>query len=393
MRASKKSIRKQVKAGTKPPAKAPAKANQQNRRVAGGKGKPANSSANSQAGQTPVNAGGMLAGPSTDTEPTGSIRVYPNYPRTDAGNAELFARGFANKARFDHRRGRWLIWLGHWWAEDEKEMVLQAAKKIARFRLQYSTTIDNATGADLEAKWALRSESRPRLEAMLKLAQSEHPLSDPGKGWDANPWLLGVPNGVVDLRTGQLSDGNQSDKITMHTNVPFNPSSKAPRWEQFFDQIFGGNQELIDYVQRAAGYSLTGDVSEQVLFLAYGTGANGKSTFLEVLRHIIGTYAYNLPFSAFELKARSAIPNEIAALSAKRFVTAIETNESAELNEGRIKALTGSDPITARFLYREFFTFIPTSKYWLAFNHKGLRRLSWILASRASDSVSAAVHG
>jgi putative DNA primase/helicase len=88
------------------------------------------------------------------------------------------------------------------------------------------------------------------------------------------------------------------------------------------------------------------------------------------LRYVLGDYAYNLPFSAFELKARSAIPNEIAALSGKRFVTAIETNESVELNEGRIKALTGSDPITARFLYGEFFTFVPSGKFWLAFNHK-----------------------
>ena len=107
-----------------------------------------------------------------------------------------------------------------------------------------------------------------------------------------------------------------------------------------------------------------------MIFLCYGTGANGKSTFLEVLRFVLGSYAYNLPFSAFEMKARSAITNDIAPLQHKRFVTALETNDQVELNEARIKALTGSDPITARFLYRENFTFTPDAKFWLAFNHK-----------------------
>ena len=363
MKPSKETTRKPAKAETKHPTKMRPDAKQTNDRIASRHKKTNNTS------QTAVDVA-TRNGTSADLEPARAIPVYPAFPRTDAGNAELFARGFAKILRFDHRRGHWLVWRGHWWARDENELVLQAAKKIARYRQQYSATINDNEIAELEENWAIRSESRSRLEAMLKLAQSEHPLSDPGTDWDADPWLLGLANGVVDLRTGLLRPGKQADKITMHTDVLFDPTAKAPRWEQFLNEIFGGNQELIDYVQRAVGYSLTGDVSEQVIFLAYGTGANGKSTFLEVLRHVFGVYAYNLPFSAFELKARSAIPNEIAALSGKRFVTAIETNESAELNEGRIKALTGSDPITARFLYHEYFTFIPTSKYWLAFNHK-----------------------
>jgi len=298
------------------------------------------------------------------------VRVYPDYPRTDAGNAELFAYVFRDGLRYDHKRGRWLKWQKNWWAEDERAVVQQAAKAVARLRGQFALTLDDAKVYKKEFDWALRSEARPRLEAMLKLAESEPLLADDGTGWDANPWLLGVKNGVIDLRTGKLHDGKQADKITMHTDVEFDPAARASRWEQFISEIFGRDQQMMEYVQRAVGYSLTGDVSEQVIFLAHGTGANGKSTFLEVLRHVLGAYAYNLPFSAFELKSRSAIPNEIAALSGKRYVTAIETNESVELNEGRIKALTGSDPISARFLYGEFFTFLPTGKYWLAFNHK-----------------------
>jgi putative DNA primase/helicase len=118
------------------------------------------------------------------------------------------------------------------------------------------------------------------------------------------------------------------------------------------------------------GYCLTGDTSEQCLFLAFGDGSNGKSTFLNIIGYILGDYAHNLPFSAFEVKKNSSIPNDVATLVGRRFVTAVETSESQRLNEARIKALTGGDRITARFLHAEYFTFQPAAKFWLAFNHK-----------------------
>ena len=156
----------------------------------------------------------------------------------------------------------------------------------------------------------------------------------------------------------------------MHTDVVFDAGAVCPAWLRFLDDIFGADRELIGYVRRAVGYCLTGDTTEQVMFLCHGSGANGKTTFLDVLRHVFGDYAYNLPFSTFELKARSAIPNDVAALPRRRFVTALETNESAPLNEARLKLLTGCDPVYARKLYHEFFTFIPTAKFWLAANHR-----------------------
>jgi putative DNA primase/helicase len=303
-------------------------------------------------------------------KPGADLQLPLRFPRTDTGNAELFAAFWKNNLRYDHQRSRWLLWLNHWWGQDQDGSVQRAAKTVVRFRFDAVPYIDNEKEADRENSWAKKSESRSRLEAMLKLAQSELPLVDDGKNWDSNPYLLGVKNGVVDLSTGQPRAGRQSDRITMHTDVEFDPAAQCPRWRQFLDEIFRGDLELIEFIQRAVGYSLTGDTSEQCLFLCYGTGANGKSTFLEVLRLVLGAYAHNLPFSAFELKARSPIPNDIAALEGRRFVTALETNESVDLNEGRIKALTGSDPVSARFLYKEFFTFISQAKFWLAFNHK-----------------------
>jgi putative DNA primase/helicase len=160
----------------------------------------------------------------------------------------------------------------------------------------------------------------------------------------------------------------------MCTGTPYDPDATCPRWDRFLCEVFGADDALVGFVQRAVGYSLTGDTSEQCLFLCYGTGANGKGTLTHALHHVLGDYAYAMPFSTVELQQRSAIPNDLAALLNRRFVSASETNDGTRLNESRIKALTGGDPLTARFLHAEFFTFDPVGKYWLAVNHKPVVR-------------------
>ncbi len=291
------------------------------------------------------------------------------FPRTDAGNAEAFVALYKDDLRYDHKRNQWLIWRRHRWVEDLEERVMQMAKRAARIRLQSAENLGEEGERTKQVQWARESEARARLEATLRLARTEYPIADAGSGWDADPLLLGVPNGVVDLRTGDLRPGERSDKITLQAGVPFDPEARAPRWERFLNEVFEGDRDTIEYVQNCAGYSLTGDVSEHCVFGCCGTGANGKSTFLDTVAFVQGDYARNLPFSAFEQAGRQAIPSEIAGLVGRRFVTAIETDELARLNEARIKALTGGDRVTARFLYSEWFTFVPTAKYWLAFNH------------------------
>jgi putative DNA primase/helicase len=272
--------------------------------------------------------------------------------------------------RFDHSRKRWLLYREHWWAPDVDGELMRMAKQTARFRLRTSAAIGGDDERNKQVQWALRSESLPCLLAMLTLAQSEPALADDGSQWDGDNWALGVANGVVDLRTGKLRTGLPSDRITLHTDIAFDPEARCPRWDRFLFEIFDEDLDLISYVQRAVGYSLTGNTSEQCFFCCHGEGANGKTTFLNAVRYAMGAYASNLPFSAFELQARSTIPNDIATIPGRRFITAIETAESAQLNEARIKALTGGDPVTARLLHREFFTFKPTGKFWLAFNHR-----------------------
>ena len=180
------------------------------------------------------------------------------FPRTDAGNAELFATLFGKMFRYDYKRKRWLKWPGNWWVEDKRGIVMQFAKEAARYRLRQSADLEDEKERRAEARWAFESESQYGLNAMLNLARSEPPIADTGENWDRDPWLLGVANGVLNLRTGKLRKGKQEDRITMHMNVPFDPKTKSELWLKFLNDVFDGNQKLIDYVQRCIGYCLTG---------------------------------------------------------------------------------------------------------------------------------------
>ena len=291
------------------------------------------------------------------------------FPLTDAGNAELFAALYGHILRFDHARNRWLIWEEHRWAPDSDGEVRRLAKKAARVRYRTALDIEDLDLRGKTASSAVRSESRQRLDACLALARSEHPIADSGMTWDPDPYLLGVANGVVDLRTGMIRSGHPDDRLTMQVPVQYDVKAECPRWQQFLHQVFQRDGELIGFVQRALGYSLTGSVREQVLFLCYGTGSNGKSVFLDMLRNVLGDYAMNIPFTVLELQQRPSLTNDLASMAGRRLVTSSETNESTRLNEARIKALTGGDPITARFLYSESFTYEPVAKFWLAVNH------------------------
>jgi putative DNA primase/helicase len=298
------------------------------------------------------------------------------FPLSDSGNAELFAARYGKCVRFDHKRGRWLLWENGHWSEDKTGRVRQLMKLAARQRqitaFEMLKDPDDEGGNKLRNRhvmFALRSEDRHRIDAALELAKTEPAIADDGEAWDADPMLLGAANGVVDLRIGKLRRELPEDRITKHSPVTYDPNAKCPRFLQFIDEICCGNLDLALFIQKLAGHSLTGKVNEQCLPCCYGHGANGKSTLFEVLTHILGLgqYAANLPFSALELQNRNL--NDLVALDGARFVTAIETREGVRLNEQRIKALTGGDPVTAKLLYHNPYTFLPTHKLWLSFNH------------------------
>lgn len=292
------------------------------------------------------------------------------YRYTDLGNAEMFARLFSNRVRYDYRRHRWLLWSGHRWQEDIDNKITRYAVQAVKHRHHVAVDMLEGKERGQATAWAISSENANRIRAMQDTARALIPIATAGNTLDANPMLLGCNNGVVDLRTGELRPGDPADMITMSTALDFDENAECPRWLQFLDEVFQNDAELIAFIQRAVGYSICGDIGEQCLFLCHGGGSNGKSTFLNVLRTIAGDYGTNTAFSTFELRERSSIPNDIAALVGSRLITASETSEARRLNEARIKAITGGDPVTCRFLHGEYFTYQPTYKVWLAMNHK-----------------------
>ena len=295
-----------------------------------------------------------------------------DYPTTDAGQGEVIAYLYADQLRYDHTQKHWLVWDEHRWKKDANGEPQRLAVMAARKRLAAAVLHNEEATKKRLVRWALDGEGDYRIRCTLNLASIQHPVAVTTDQFDRDPWMLACNNGVIDLHTGQLRPGQRADMISMSTGVDYEPGARCDRWLQFLDEVFKSDADLIGFVQRAAGYSLTGVTTEQCLFICYGKGENGKSVFWNTLHAFTGEYAKNTGFSTF-LDNRAIgreIPDDVADLCGARLVTASEINEGKRFNEGRIKSLTGGDRITARKLYKDFFTFIPTFKLWMAVNHK-----------------------
>lgn len=291
---------------------------------------------------------------------------------TDASHAQLFAETFGGlQLKYNHRRGIWLVYHEPRWRPDVDGHVYRLALEFVRGRQATALDIPDRKLKEKILKFTIAAESKPALDKLVGLAKNFPPIADAGDQWDANPWLAGAPNGVLDWCTGAIRPGDPTDRITRSLGVPFDPSAEAPRWERFIDEVFNGDPDLIGFIHRYLGYACTGITREQVLALFWGAGGNGKGVLTHVVAWVLGDYFGNMSFSTVELKQRATIPNDLAALEGVRLVTASESGE-VRLNEPRIKALTGCDPVTARYLYSEPFTFTPTAKFILATNTKPL---------------------
>jgi len=305
-----------------------------------------------------------------------SVARYPAGPElprlTDVGNAELFVKEHGHEVRFCYPWGRWFVWDGRRWAPDTQGRVELLAKQTIR-RLYMAALDYEPEIREKIAKHALQSEKAPRIRALLEMARSEPGIPVLPEQLDRDPWLLNVLNGTLNLRTGELRKHRKQDLITKLAPVEFDPEATAPLWEAFLERVIP-DPEVREFLQRAVGYSLTGDTSEQCLLLLYGTGQNGKSTFLETVRSLLGDYAQHTDFETFLAQRHKEIRNDIARLAGARFVTALEVEAGKKLAESLIKLLTGGDTVTARFLYSEFFEFKPTFKLFLACNHKPVIR-------------------
>jgi putative DNA primase/helicase len=289
---------------------------------------------------------------------------------TDVGNGHRLAIRHGRDLRYCHAWKAWFVWNGRHWARDETGEIVRRAKETIRALLSAAYEKVNADREEELVKHAIDSEKAERIRATITLAQSEMHIPVVPEELDADPWRFNCQNGTLDLRTGELRPHAREDLITLISPVAYDPSATLDLWDRFLEQSTGGDTALLGFLQRAAGYSLTGLTSEEVLFMVLGPGATGKSTFLEAIKSALGDYARTADFEAFLKRRESGGPrNDIARLAGARLVASIEVDEGKRLAEGLVKMITGGDKVSARFLYQESFEFDPAFKLWLAANH------------------------
>jgi putative DNA primase/helicase len=290
---------------------------------------------------------------------------------TDLGNAERLIARHGHNLRYCYPRRKWFVWDGTRWKIDENGEVMRYGKKTVRSIRHAAADADTKEERKRLWKHAKSSESKTRLRAMEELARSEEGVPAQPGALDADNWLLNTESGTVDLRRGKLFGHDRGDLITKKAPVSYDPEAECLRWLQFLDEVFAGDQELIDYVQRALGYSMTGSTEEQKIFIPHGSGANGKGTFINTVKHILGDYAQATRPGLLMRRNSSGGPSEgEAALRGARFVSTSETGSRQKFSEATVKRLTGSDTVRARFLRENEIEFEPTHKIWLATNHK-----------------------
>ncbi|WP_453963882.1 phage/plasmid primase, P4 family [Bradyrhizobium elkanii] len=280
-------------------------------------------------------------------------------PISEDGTALAFAERHENNLRFDHDAGRWYRWYGTHWKQDRTQLAFSEARDLVReLSLDQPQRIKNVTS---KANFAGNVE---------KLARADRRLVTTQELWDRDPFLIGTPGGTVDLRTGVLRDSWPEDMITRITAVTPTEIASCPRFLEFLQQATKGDDKLIRFLQVVCGYAMTGITREHLLVFIYGPGGNGKSVFLNTIGGVLGDYHTAAAMETFTESHHDRHPTDLAMLRAARLVTCAETSEGRAWAETRIKQLTGGDPITARFMRRDFFTYEPTFQLLIVGNHK-----------------------
>lgn len=302
-----------------------------------------------------------------------------HYTFDDTGNAQRFIDMFGDKIRFNYNDNRWMIYdkikwsydiIGYIW--DLIDKAMESMKSEERYYENYDA--ENGTEILKEfRKHMKKSRNKNTKNALEKEAQHYVPITP--NSLDHNRRKLNTPTGIIDLENFEVTPNDPLEYFTKSTAVGIKEGAKCPLWIEFLNDIFDGDKDLISYIQKAVGYSLSGLTDEQCAFFCYGTGNNGKSTFLDIIRCILGDYASNIqPETLMVRNTNSSANSDIARLKGARFVTSVEPNEGLRLNEGLLKQLTGDDMVTARKLYAEEFEFKPEFKLWMATNHKPVIR-------------------
>jgi putative DNA primase/helicase len=290
---------------------------------------------------------------------------------SDEALALRFAERHASDLRFVAKWSKWLQWTGKHWRFDDTLHAFHLARALCR-----------EAAAECNKPKIPASVASAKTEAAVeRLARADRRLAATVDQWDADPWLLNTPDGVVDLRTGKIRVYRADDYMTKITAV--GPRGDCPRFKAFLNRIMDGDAALIAYLQRVFGYCLTGDTSEQAMFFGYGVGQNGKGVLLQTVSAILGDYAKAAAIETVTESKTDRHPTELARLHNARLVTATETEEGRHWAESRIKLLTGGDVVTAHFMHKDDFEYVPQFKLFFSGNHKpGLRGASVAMRRR-----------
>lgn len=296
-------------------------------------------------------------------------KLGEKYARNDVGNAERFTKTYLDSFKFLDDRKTWMKWDGKRWRDATDGELTRAATRIAK------TMLDEAirTESKDDHAWALATLTRKGLNNMIACAAHAKPFSSVMKQYDQHPELITVNNGILDLETGRLYPHSRDEMLTTLTKINYEPSATCPRWDLFLREVFNDDEELIAFVQRAVGYSMTAFTREHAFFILHGGGRNGKGTFIKILRELLGDAHRTTGFATFTA-GRFADGERntpaLARLVGARLVTAGEPDQGVRLSESVIKSLTGEDEIEACQKYESPFTYIPAFKIWLHTNHR-----------------------
>ncbi len=296
----------------------------------------------------------------------GSAQPARGYNLTDLGNAERFIASHGENVRYCYPWAKWLVWTGARWERDDSGRVHKLAKTVVRGIYREASEAGDEDRRKALAKHAARSEGADKIKAMLELAKSEVPVAP--DELDADPWLLGATNGTIDLRTGALREHRREDLITKSVGCAYDPAAEAPVWAATLERALP-SEALRRFFNKLAGYALSGDVSEHILAVLYGTGANGKSTILNALLAAARDYGMQAAPDLLVAK-KGSHPTEVADLFGMRLVASIEVEDGRRLAESLVKQLTGGDKVRARRMRQDFWQFDPTHKVFMAVNHK-----------------------
>lgn len=303
-------------------------------------------------------------------------KEFPIRSYDDTGNADRFIDRYGNLYKYSYIANKFYIYDGMKWKIDDKgsirKLIDEMIESIKDEKIIHGDDVTEEEAREFFQKYYKKTRGTQAKKNIMNELMHRRPATP--DDFDRDDMLINVANGYIDLTSRELYKHDINKMFSQITNTDYTEKMQPAVWLDFLNDIFAGDQKVIRYIQKALGYSLTGSTREQIMFILFGKGRNGKSIFVEVISEILGDYSNNMQAKSLMVKKNDNVNTDIARLSKARFVTSSEPNEGFRFDEGLIKQLTGGDKVTARFLYAEEFEYTPKFKIWVSTNHKPIIR-------------------